>query len=239
MTIGLFAPLPLAIMIPFMAAQSFAMGEAFGKSFQYGKRKISAMSNDEFNKLTAPKLHEEIQADIRQMIPHMNKSFATMEKFQSEVVNSIIRGIAQTLGNLGAPSPNTTTDTSTSATNINFSGGLFNLPSASELAKSGQELDFDQWQQTQDAIDKQIEDLLTFKQQSKPKTETKKHKHTIAHHFTPTTRVKTPVKQLTGFGVSKSADAIKKAAMLNNHKFNIQSYVFWDNATLQDFYKVL
>ncbi len=79
-----------------MAAQSFAMGDAFGTSFQYGKRKISAMDNKEFNALTAEKLHKQIQADVRQMIPHMNESFKRMEKFQSEVVNSILRSIVET-----------------------------------------------------------------------------------------------------------------------------------------------
>ncbi len=35
-----------------MATQSMVMGDAFGQAFQYGKRKISAMSNEEFNKTT-------------------------------------------------------------------------------------------------------------------------------------------------------------------------------------------
>ncbi len=34
--IGFFAPLPLAMMMPFMAGQSMLMGDAFGKSYQYG-----------------------------------------------------------------------------------------------------------------------------------------------------------------------------------------------------------
>ncbi len=118
MTIGLFAPLPLAIMIPFMAAQSFAMGQAFGTSFQYGKRKISSMSNEEFNAMDAEALHKQIQSDIREMIPSMNQSFATMEKFQSEVVNSIIKGVWETLQGLIpgllAPGDNSQTQTSTS-----------------------------------------------------------------------------------------------------------------------------
>ncbi len=112
MTIGFFAPLPLAIMIPFMAAQSFAMGEAFGKSFQYGKRKISSMSNDEFNKLDAEALQASIQVDIRKMIPSIKESFDRMESFQSDTINSLIKGIIQTVENIGGaftPSSSTTT----------------------------------------------------------------------------------------------------------------------------------
>ncbi len=88
--IGFFAPLPLAIMIPFMAAQSFAMGHAFGTSFQYGKRKISSMSNDEFNALNVTYLHDTLQADIRAMIPSMNESFHRMESFQIEIIQSML-----------------------------------------------------------------------------------------------------------------------------------------------------
>ncbi len=47
-----FLPVPLPMMIPFMGAQSLVIGKMFGVGFQYGKRKISAMSNEEFNKLT-------------------------------------------------------------------------------------------------------------------------------------------------------------------------------------------
>ncbi len=88
--IGFFAPLPLAIMIPFMAAQSFAMGHAFGTSFQYGKRKISSMTNEEFNALSATDLHGQLQADIRAMIPDMNQSFKQMERFQIDIINSMV-----------------------------------------------------------------------------------------------------------------------------------------------------
>ncbi len=88
--IGFFAPLPLAIMIPFMAAQSFAMGQAFGTSFQYGKRKISSMSNEEFNAVTPTSLHDDLQADVRAMIPSMNESFNRMERFQIEIIQSML-----------------------------------------------------------------------------------------------------------------------------------------------------
>ncbi len=73
-----------------MAAQSFAMGHAFGTSFQYGKRKISSMTNEEFNALSATDLHGELQADIRAMIPNMNESFKTMEQFQIDIINSMV-----------------------------------------------------------------------------------------------------------------------------------------------------
>ncbi len=88
--IGFFAPLPLAIMIPFMAAQSFAMGQAFGTSFQYGKRKISSMTNEQFNALSATDIHSDLQADVRAMIPSMNQSFERMQQFQIDIIKSML-----------------------------------------------------------------------------------------------------------------------------------------------------
>ncbi len=196
MTIGLFAPLPLAIMIPFMAAQSFAMGQAFGTSFQYGKRKISSMSNEEFNKLTAQQAHAEIQSDIRDMIPSMNQSFKTMEKFQSDVVLSILGGVVESGAGiirkaedlhaqasrdfrefLGLPPLNqdTNTQTDTSATNIDFSGGTFNVQGGNRGNQS-----FAEAQKAWDAYQKAQRDAANA---NKGKT-TQQHVHSAHPHPT-------------------------------------------------------
>lgn len=102
-----------------MAAQSFAMGDAFGTSFQYGKRKISSLSNDEFNALTMVGLHDTIQHDIRDMIPAMNDSFKRMQEFQIDIIQSMLQtlllGIQEfgkfVTGGLGSSGGGTTTDT--------------------------------------------------------------------------------------------------------------------------------
>ncbi len=93
--IGLFAPLPLAVMIPFMAGQSFAMGEAFGKGFQFGKRKISSMSNEDFNKLTGPQAFAETTADITKMIPSMSTAMQNFHLLQTDIIKQMISYIAQ------------------------------------------------------------------------------------------------------------------------------------------------
>ncbi len=87
--IGFFAPFPLALMIPFMAGQSLAMGEAFGKGFQYGKRKISSMSNEDFNKLNFQELSESIATDYRVMIPSITKSIEASDQLQSKVFQAL------------------------------------------------------------------------------------------------------------------------------------------------------
>ncbi len=76
--IGFFAPLPLPMMIPFMGIQSAVMAEQFGTLFQYGKRRISAMSNEEFNKLTPEILQERMTRQIEGMIPEMEKQIQAM-----------------------------------------------------------------------------------------------------------------------------------------------------------------
>ncbi len=136
MTIGLFAPLPLAMMIPFMAGQSLMMGEAFGKGFQYGKRKISSMSNEEFNALTADDLGKSIQTDYNQIIPHLGQAVKASSEFQSLVIREIIDQIKNAPGDIlnalrTSSDPDTQTETSASVygaggtvTDIRLGGGV-------------------------------------------------------------------------------------------------------------------
>ncbi len=85
-----FLPIPLAMMIPFMGAQSLVLGKAFGEGFQYGKRKISAMTNEEFNKLTPSDIAANSRRELRDMIPSMKASITDMRDFQSFIVHELI-----------------------------------------------------------------------------------------------------------------------------------------------------
>ncbi len=121
-----------------MAAQSFAMGHAFGTSFQYGKRKISSMTNEEFNALSATDLHGQLQADIRAMIPNMNQSFKTMEQFQLDIIGSMVNTLKlageqffEWLAS-GGQTTSSTTDTSTSIIDIG-TGGTSTSPPITEI----------------------------------------------------------------------------------------------------------
>ncbi len=97
---GLFAPLPLALMIPFMAGQSFAMGEAFGKGFQYGKRRISAQTNEEFNKMSAKDHFLETTADIKSMIPEMKSAMSSFAFLQQDIIKELLGYIKDTTGTI-------------------------------------------------------------------------------------------------------------------------------------------
>lgn len=88
--IGFFAPLPIALMIPFMAYQSLAMGEAFGLGFQHGKRRISAMSNENFNKMSFIQMQDKLNADISAGIPSMTRQMDKFATLQTTVIKELI-----------------------------------------------------------------------------------------------------------------------------------------------------
>jgi hypothetical protein len=100
-------PIPLAMMIPFMATQSLIMGEAFGKSYQYGKRKISAMSNEEFNKLTIEQMTQDMFNSYKLIIPSLKESINDSQALQNHIIGKILsipsEMIAGTFANLIDP----------------------------------------------------------------------------------------------------------------------------------------
>ncbi len=90
-----FLPIPLAMMIPFMGAQSLVLGKAFGEGFQYGKRKISAMTNEEFNRLTPSDIANNSRKELQEMIPSLKASITDMREFQTFIVHELIETVKQ------------------------------------------------------------------------------------------------------------------------------------------------
>lgn len=87
--IGGFLPIPLAMMIPFMASQSAVMAKSFGENFQYGKRRISAMSNEEFNSLEYKDLLKQQTEAINEMIPELKESIEDTRELQAFVIREL------------------------------------------------------------------------------------------------------------------------------------------------------
>ncbi len=77
-----FTAVPNPQMLAFMGAQSFVMMYQAGEGWQYGKRRISAMSNEEFNKLT-PQIVMEKQAVV------LRSSLATIERSMNDMTPMI------------------------------------------------------------------------------------------------------------------------------------------------------
>lgn len=67
--LNFFTALPNPTMLGFMSVQSLLMMYFAGVGFQYGKRKISAMSNEDFNKLDAKKMVDMLGRDVNSMAP--------------------------------------------------------------------------------------------------------------------------------------------------------------------------
>ncbi len=82
-----FLPVPLPMMIPFMGAQSLVIGKMFGEGFQYGKRKISAMPNEEFNKLTFESMMSNARDEMKASIPTMQKALGDMQPLVQTVIH--------------------------------------------------------------------------------------------------------------------------------------------------------
>ncbi len=98
--IGFFSPLPLPIMVPFMFMQSAAMALGFGSFFQYGKRKISSMSNEEFNALTPEALTAQLLSNVNNMIPSVQQSFKQMEQMNVLILDAMANYFSQGVAKL-------------------------------------------------------------------------------------------------------------------------------------------
>ncbi len=93
--IGFFMPLPLPMMIPFMGIQSAVMAEQFGTMFQYGKRRISAMSNEEFNKLTPLQLQNDMIGQIEVLVPVMKDQMQMMRPTVKVIIEEFLQMFTQ------------------------------------------------------------------------------------------------------------------------------------------------
>ncbi len=69
-----FTAIPNPQMLAFMPIQSYLMMYFAGSGWQYGKRKISAMSNEQFNKLTSEELLMQHSIELKNMLPTLERS---------------------------------------------------------------------------------------------------------------------------------------------------------------------
>ncbi len=106
-----FTAVPNPQMLSYMMSQSWIMMYAAGGAWQYGKRRISAMSNEEFNKLLPIDLLKEHTEMLRSAIPTISQSIQDMTPLINTLmtqfgtfINKAIEAIPQTFQNiLGTP----------------------------------------------------------------------------------------------------------------------------------------
>ncbi len=143
--IGGFLPVPLAMMIPFMGTQSAIMAKQFGENYEYGRRRIKSLSNEDFNKLTPQQLMATQRAELNTAIPEIMKSIEDMRELQNFIVKefvALMAAIPKALQegideNILHPLFDLITQSGvTSATNPNLDKDKFNPPGTS-TATSG------------------------------------------------------------------------------------------------------
>ncbi len=81
-----------------MGAQSLVIGKMFGEGFQFGKRKISAMSNEDFNKLTFEDMMSNARDELQASIPTMNKAMQDMKPMVETVVHEFTNYLSLIIG---------------------------------------------------------------------------------------------------------------------------------------------
>ncbi len=96
-----FTAVPNPIMLSFMGAQSFIMMYMAGEAWQYGKRKISAMTNAEFNELTPLELLKQQQSTLKEAIPSMQASMKDMQPLVKTIAAEMLKAIPEIIKGLG------------------------------------------------------------------------------------------------------------------------------------------
>ncbi len=80
-----------------MGAQSLVIGKMFGEGFQYGKRKISAMPNEEFNKLTFEMMMSNARDEMKASIPTMQQAMRDMQPMVETVIHEFMDYLGKVL----------------------------------------------------------------------------------------------------------------------------------------------
>jgi len=126
-----FTAIPNPQMPAFLGAQSFIMMYQAGEGWQYGKRRISALSNEAFNKITPQSLMERQAMELKGAIPIIERSMNNMTRMvpmiieqYGDFIREAIKAMPAALAAIFQPS-NTSfmgTQNLSSLTNVRLSG---------------------------------------------------------------------------------------------------------------------
>ncbi len=94
-------------MLSFLATQGFAIMYYGGAGWQFGKRKVSGMSNEEVNKMSPNEFLMKLHGETRTMVPTMAQGMkdmtplitTTVEQFGS-YIREAIKALPQAIGNI-------------------------------------------------------------------------------------------------------------------------------------------
>lgn len=115
-----FTAVPNPMMLSFLASQGFAIMYFGGAGWQFGKRKVSGMSNDEVNAMTPEQFLDKLNGELKGMVPSMQQGMkdmtplinTTITQFGSyireaikafpEAIGNILRDPTATAGGIGS-----------------------------------------------------------------------------------------------------------------------------------------
>ncbi len=102
-----FTAIPNPQMPAFLGAQSFIMMYQAGEGWQYGKRRISALSNEEFNKLDVKQLMERQAMELKGALPIIERSMNNMTRMvpmiieqYGDFIREAIKAMPEAIGNI-------------------------------------------------------------------------------------------------------------------------------------------
>ncbi len=187
-----FTAIPNPQMLAFMPIQSYLMMYFAGSGWQYGKRRISAMSNEQFNKLTPEELLKQHSIELKNMLPTLDKTLddvtpliKTLVEQYGDFVREAIKAIPDAIGNIFKPTTGSIQDSQFGITNVRYT-----RPPEGQIESTKQyweQLAKDAWEHASKIAD------------AKPIPALPEHDITQAHHKLPTKDFNLPTAQLSVF----------------------------------------
>ncbi len=102
-----FTAVPNPMMLSFLATQGFAIMYYGGAGWQFGKRKVSGMSNEQVNNMTPNELLQKLHSETKTMVPTMQQGMedmtplihTTITQFGS-YIREAIKAFPEAIGNI-------------------------------------------------------------------------------------------------------------------------------------------
>ncbi len=139
-----FTAVPNPMMLSFLATQGFAIMYYGGAGWQFGKRKVSGMSNEQVNNMTPNEFLQQLHGETRTMIPTMQQGMkdmtplihTTITQFGS-YIQEAIRAIPEAVGNIFQQSYQGADNPYGTLTNVRLSQGSQQYQRDRELYAGG------------------------------------------------------------------------------------------------------
>ncbi len=139
-----FTAVPNPMMLSFLATQGFAIMYYGGAGWQFGKRKVSGMTNKQVNNMTPNEFLQQLHGETRTMVPTMQQGMKDMTPLIHTTITQFgayiqeaIKAIPEAVGNIFSQSYQGADDPYGTLTNVRLSQGSQQFQRDRELYKGG------------------------------------------------------------------------------------------------------